>query len=244
MFENYWEKASATASVTYDKAANYCSWLVGDDPELELEQGPEQEQENDKFEDYEGFLQVNKYNDEDKSNRILKDVSKFTEFGYFFSDPSHIIDNLFLGSAHNAATKSVLDKHEISLIINVTKAIRNSFPEEIQYVNYSLYDNNQNSIMVHLENAYQKIIEHQRTKEGNILIHCFMGRSRSATVVLYYLMRKCTHPDGSSYTFDDALNLLLEKRPIVNPTFQFTKDLAKSILEFKKKESTADSMVQ
>ncbi len=57
-----------------------------------------------------------------------------------------------------------------------------------------------------------------------------MGRSRSASVVLYYLMRTQKNDDGTPFSFDDALKFLQDKRPIVNPTFRFTKDLAKSMI--------------
>ncbi len=240
MFSNYLEIAGATYNVSYDKAVDYCSWLVGRSEDQE--DVNDKELEKDKIENYDGFLQVNKYNGEDKSNRIMKEVGKFTELQYFYSDPSFIVDNIYLGSAQNAATKSILDKFEITLVMNVTKSIRNYYPDEIEYIKYDLYDNNQNSIGKHLEDAYNKIKEHQQNKEGNILIHCFMGRSRSATVVLYYLMRTRVNEDGSPYSFEDAVEFLLKQRPIVNPTFQFTKDLANSIKQIKK--NTTDTEEQ
>ena len=47
-----------------------------------------------------------------------------------------------------------------------------------------------------------------------------------------------------NYTFDEALNFVKQKRPIVNPTFRLTKDLACSIMdsniESKKYNNTID----
>ena len=50
-------------------------------------------------------------------------------------------------------------------------------------------------------------------------VHCFMGSSRSATLVVCYLMRK------HNMTFDDAYALLKGKRKIVNLNVVFAKEL-------------------
>ena len=53
----------------------------------------------------------------------------------------------------------------------------------------------------------------------NILVHCYMGSSRSASIILAYLI-KYYH-----LTLEDALKLLKEKRPVVNINVDFWKDL-------------------
>ncbi len=83
--------------------------------------------------------------------------------------------------------------------------------------------NNENRIRQHLERTYDDVLQCQ--ENGNVLIHCYMGASRSASVVIYYLMRR------HGYTFDDALEFLRNKRSVVNPTFRLTKDLAESIMQ-------------
>ena len=103
------------------------------------------------------------------------------------------------------------------------------------YVNYDIYDNNKDSISEHLGDAYQSIKKIQENtnkeeKESNILIHCYMGSSRSASLVLYYLMKNGTNSQGTLMTHEEALNFLKNKRPIINPTFRLTKDLARSIM--------------
>ena len=56
-------------------------------------------------------------------------------------------------------------------------------------------------------------------KRGPTVVHCAMGISRSTTIVIAYLMRK----HGMSY--DDALALCKERRPIINPNPGFKKQL-------------------
>ena len=79
-----------------------------------------------------------------------------------------------------------------------------------------------------LENT--KLKYHQENTSGNILIHCFMGASRSASIVIYYLMQTQKKEDDTHYTFDDAVSFLKDKRIVVNPTFRLTKDLAQSVM--------------
>lgn len=113
--------------------------------------------------------------------------------------------------------------------MNITKEISNFFPDDFTYVRYDIYDNNKHSIQQYLEEAYNTIKYHQQNTEGNILVHCHMGASRSASVVIYYLMKTQFHENGDAFSFEDALEFVKNKRPIINPTFRFTKDLAKSI---------------
>ena len=53
----------------------------------------------------------------------------------------------------------------------------------------------------------------------NILIHCFMGSSRSASCVILYLMNKY------EMTFEESYNMIKKLRPIVNPNTSFVKQL-------------------
>ena len=63
------------------------------------------------------------------------------------------------------------------------------------------------------------IIDFIKRDKENVLIHCMMGRSRSATVVLYYLIK--IH----NMRLDEALNYLISKRYVVNPSIKFINNL-------------------
>ncbi|MHB1952925.1 MAG: dual specificity protein phosphatase family protein [Sulfobacillus sp.] len=135
----------------------------------------------------------------------------------FFGGPTHIIDNVFLGSAYNAASQEDLRDKDITTILNVTKEIHNYFPEQFDYRRYLVSDDNQEEIAEFLEDAYQGICN----AEGNVLVHCYLGASRSASVVVYYLMKK------HGMSFDQAFAFLRDKRPAVNLSEKFARDLAK-----------------
>jgi protein-tyrosine phosphatase len=63
------------------------------------------------------------------------------------------------------------------------------------------------------------ILDSQKEKEKNILIHCAAGISRSPTIVLAYLMKY------HEMNLNDALRFVQEKRPIIHPNPGFQKQL-------------------
>lgn len=50
---------------------------------------------------------------------------------------------------------------------------------------------------------------------GGVLVHCYAGVSRSATIIIAYLMQE------QKMTFLDAMNYVRIRRPIVCPNFGF-----------------------
>jgi len=156
------------------------------------------------------------------NRRIFPKVPYFEQLHTFFGDPTYIIDSIYLGSAFNASNYDMIKKYDIESIINMTNELTNHYEENINYKRYPLYDNNNDSIIDYLENTYQDIIEFQRKNPNKyILVHCFMGASRSATVVTYYLMKKY------GLSVDDAILKIKEKRGIVNLTAKLYSDLHK-----------------
>lgn len=221
-----WDYISAGSRVTYDKLTDQTSYLVSYFYSAE----DQLENSNDGIEDYKDVIEIKEFTNEGDSTRIFPEVGYYDEYSTFFSYPTYICDNIYLGSAFNAASYETLKDLNIKVVLNITKEISNHYPDDISYIRYDIYDNNKHSILKHLESAFRDIQHHQQNTEGNILIHCYMGRSRSVSVLLYYLMKTRKHNTGESYSFDDALKFVREKRPIINPTFRFTKDLAKSIM--------------
>lgn len=224
----YLNYINASSKVLCDKTIDYVGYYTGyseDSPSEPID-------DHDTLEDYIGVLKIELYENENESMRIYPASGIYNEYATFWSNPTHAIDNIYLGSAFNAASYDLLKELNIKMIINATTEISNYYEnsEEFAYVRYKLYDNNKNSIKKYLEQSFNDIRQHQKTIGGNILIHCFMGASRSASIVLYYLMRTKKHSDGTSFTFDDAVTYLKNKRITVNPTFRLTKDLASSVM--------------
>lgn len=160
-----------------------------------------------------------------KTERMYPDISLLESCSsMLMDDPSYIVDNLYLGTAINAASEITLNKFNIKHIFNITSEISNyhNYKDSLQYNKYELYDNNYDSIFQHLEDTYNKIKNIQFNSSGNILVHCYMGRSRSASVIIYYIMREY------GLHCDDSINFVKIKRPIINPTKLFKSDLINS----------------
>lgn len=178
------------------------------------------------------FYEYFKEEDKIEIDRIYKRISTYKQVISFFDQPTYIIDNIWLGNARNAASFYDLKEKNIKLIINVTNEISNYYPKEFEYINYEINDNNKDTILNYLQNSLKKIREFQKNNnQDQILIHCFMGASRSASILIYYIIKTLKNDDGSEYTLNQALNYLKEKRNIINPSEKFILDLKHAIYE-------------
>lgn len=150
-----------------------------------------------------------------KMERIYKKMSCFETPIHFFSSPTYIVDNLYLGSAFNAGDSKLLEELNVGLVINVTSEITNYFEHnnKIKYVKFNVYDNNKDTIQPYFEESYKLIKEFmidEKNKDKQILVHCFMGASRSASIIISYLLHE------KKIRVDDALEFLKNKRPCIN----------------------------
>jgi hypothetical protein len=155
-----------------------------------------------------------------KMERLYPSNNFIKEYTHFLSDPTEVYKNVYLGSAYNAACWDTIEKYNIKYVINVTSEISNYFEHKgIEYYKISIKDNNNESIYNHLQSSYEIINNYLELEHGNVLIHCYMGASRSATIATYFISQK-TNEDITT-VIDD----IIKKRPIINPTQQFVRDL-------------------
>lgn len=141
-----------------------------------------------------------------KVKRIYPKYSYINQYTSFFKKPTHIIDNIYLGSAFNSACYYQLINLKITTIINITKELTNHYPYDFIYHKYAIHDNDLDNINIYLTDIYNQIIN----TSGNILIHCFMGASRSVSAVIFYLMTK------HKMTLNEAVLFIQKKRSIIN----------------------------
>ena len=126
-----------------------------------------------------------------------------------------ITDNIYLGDI-NAANINNLKKENISKVLTVTD---NRAPH------YRKEDKINQRIIKVADTMATNIIKHfgecLRFIEGDdkILIHCIAGQSRSATIVIAFIMWK------QKLSFEEAFNLVNGKRKVVNPNFGFIAQL-------------------
>jgi protein-tyrosine phosphatase len=157
----------------------------------------------------------------EENSQIMRMYPKdlICEYVTFFSDPTEVYPNIFLGSAYNAACFQTLVDHNIKYIINVTSEISNYYPEYFTYYQIPIKDNNIDSMQKYFCDSHAKILEFLGNSDGNVLVHCYMGASRSFTIVANTIS-KLTNEHISDVTLR-----LRKLRPNVNPTQRFVEDL-------------------
>jgi protein-tyrosine phosphatase len=146
-------------------------------------------------------------------------IDRLSDYVVFFSEPTPVYPNIYLGSVYNANTWNTLVKNNIKYIINVSNELTNWYPDYIEYYQIPIKDNNSESMQPYFDESYNKIEEFLSKKNGNILVHCFFGASRSVTIITEYLRRK------TGKSIDDIIIELKKLRPVVNPSQQFIYDL-------------------
>jgi len=146
-------------------------------------------------------------------------------------DPSLILgDFLFLGSMFGVQTRSKLIELEKSFlqsnprspgsrgrvvnILNMAVEIEDKFPVEFHYKKIPLEDDENQDIRSHFEET-SEWIERARVKGELVIVHCAAGVSRSATIVLAYLMSK------ERMKLKDAFAFVKKKRPVISPNSGF-----------------------
>lgn len=132
-----------------------------------------------------------------------------------------VTKNIFIGDHNAAADRVVLANYGITHIINCAREVENYFESKgkIQYLNLNLLDSNDPIIPAAIK-AYNYIKSVLENKPGSVfLIHCHMGISRSASVVIYYMMKKYGHD------YEKSLGMLKNIRPIVRPNDSYDRQL-------------------
>ena len=104
------------------------------------------------------------------------------------ADIDMIVENLYLGSIKSAMNHDVLEVYEINAVMNVTENdTRDRIPAKCDYLHIPLLDDTEQDLLPHIPQALSFITKNL-SQQKNLLIHCQAGRSRSASIVLAYLM--------------------------------------------------------
>lgn len=136
--------------------------------------------------------------------------------------PSPITDCLFIGGALAARALNTLRllgiTHILCLCSNEIGQEDSQFPDLFNYKNFSIYDNEDSNITAIFQEAHD-FIDHVEQLGGKVLVHCFEGKSRSATLVLGYLMLR------KNFTLLQAWNALKRAHRRAQPNDGFARIL-------------------
>mmetsp|Transcript_15573 Transcript_15573/g.25794 ORF Transcript_15573/g.25794 Transcript_15573/m.25794 type:complete len:227 (-) Transcript_15573:323-1003(-) len=140
------------------------------------------------------------------------------------NEATEVLPNqVYLGGMKSAINRKFLEEHNITAILTCATGLEAFFPrfgEEIREIRRELGAENVLSLQL-LDWEYQDITRSARravvfiddvlSRGGRVIVHCAQGKSRSAAIIIAYLILR------RAMSFDDALNFVQSRRPIVQP---------------------------
>jgi atypical dual specificity phosphatase len=149
----------------------------------------------------------------EEERRIVKSLMK--------SDPDLITEGpefsgkLFLGSQAVASRPDTLKAHGIKVVLQISgEETPPRFPDDFEYNCFTFGDTPTTSLAPHLPRAVD-LIHTALTQDKPVFVHCAAGVSRSASLIIGYLMT------FKSWDYDTALKHVTDMRPCVGPNEGF-----------------------
>ncbi|KAJ4968920.1 hypothetical protein NE237_015621 [Protea cynaroides] len=131
--------------------------------------------------------------------------------------PCKIEEGLFLGSVGAASNKNALKSLNITHILTVANLSAldwSTHPNDFIYKTINVADREDTDIAQYFDECLD-FIDEAKGLGGGVLVHCFVGRSRSVTVVVAYLMKKY------HMSLSQAMEHVRSKRPQAAPNSGF-----------------------
>ena len=136
---------------------------------------------------------------------------------------------LYLGSFENACDIKELRRNKINYVLNCAQECKNlTLPKSINQLHLNIRDEPEFNIKKFFDQT-NDYINKVRNEGGNILVHCKVGRSRSVSCIIAYLVKYF------GYNVDSAIKFIKKKRPQIMPNQGFIQQLHEYESSFKKK---------
>ncbi|CAF1220872.1 unnamed protein product [Adineta ricciae] len=146
--------------------------------------------------------------------------------------PSCINSNLYLGSSM-CRNELVLSLLKITHVISFSDyPPENLRIDNIQTVHWQISDSLSSNLLEILPSAVERIRRSIHDEDGVILIHCDQGVSRSASIVIAYLLTS----DINFLSVDDAFAYVKSKRNVIKPNSSFLTQLEEYLVSIRQKK--------
>ena len=128
----------------------------------------------------------------------------------------YILDNIYLGDVLAADNETYLKSFNISVVINCAYEHISDY-EDLKAYELNLTDHFPQQLFPTFEMAYE-VIKHYN-ENSKIFVHCMSGMSRSASLVIFYIMKE------KKWDYDTSFEYVQKIRSCVNPNSYFVEQL-------------------
>jgi protein tyrosine phosphatase len=142
-------------------------------------------------------------------------IPVFQEYNNF-NEATEIIPGLYLSGIEGIKE---IRENGISYVISLMKNTP-IFDSDIKHMKIEIDDGYGQDIHKYFHETHI-FIDEAFANNKNILVHCRMGISRSATIIISYIMKRY------KIQLDEAIKFVKRKRPIIDPNFDFYISLRK-----------------
>ncbi|XP_013190843.2 dual specificity protein phosphatase 22 [Amyelois transitella] len=128
-----------------------------------------------------------------------------------------VLQGLYVGNYRDSKDPVQLDKYKITHILSIHDAARRLHSDK-HYLCIMASDSPDQNLTQYFS-LCNDFIHAARLRDGNVLIHCLAGMSRSVTVAVAYIM------SVTPLTWREALKVVRAGRAVANPNFGFQRQL-------------------
>ena len=140
-------------------------------------------------------------------------------------DASEIQDGLFLGNSAASESHAWQTANGITHIVSVIPHRLPPAPSNIKRLQVRIRDSQQDLIAIHFDTAIE-FIGAALNSDGRVLVHCWRGISRSATIMIAYIMR------SRRLQYKAALAFVKAQRPCIDPNPGFQTQLVSAVVRY------------
>ena len=141
-------------------------------------------------------------------------------------DFNMVYPGIYIGNYSTSTNLGLLQNLGITHIIPVIPTFNPPFQDKFKYYHIPAYDDESQDLSTHFEKCNQYIREVLETK-GKILIHCMVGRSRSVTIFLAFLIsliKSNFNQDNIKMDLDNVVSNEIDYRRFGNQALGVTAD--------------------
>ena len=142
---------------------------------------------------------------------------------------SKVLNQLYLGNAAASKDLQFLKGKGITHVLVCADECQVCFPEHFEYKVLPLEDTIDFQILNYFQESFE-FLEASISEGGTVFVHCRMGASRSASIVVAFVMKKL------GYSFKKAFKFVKKLHPDTHPNFGFQKQLSSYSKQLPKKQ--------